>query len=285
MRICDLHTHSNYSDGTDSPEQLLCRAIEYGISAIAMTDHNTTRGLSHFKRAAEGKGIEAIAGVELSCDWRGHEVHILALFLNECDYEEIENICVEMAQGKDEANRHVIEALLADGYKIESCEEIYARSVHGNVNRVHIAESLIRGGYVSSVSDAFSGILSAERGYYHPPHRPDAIEAIARIGRLGAVSVIAHPYLNLTDSQLCEFLEEGCTASLDGMETYYPEYDADTHALARRRAQEYGLIESGGSDYHGERKKNRRLSSQDGFYTPYECYLNLLDRYNKKKVL
>lgn len=275
MKICDLHTHSTFSDGSESPELLVSRAITNGIDAVALTDHNTVRGLPSFLCECKRQGIEGVAGVELSCEYDGREVHILALFLDEEYYPRIEALCADMARRKVESNRALIDALRTDGYRIESFDEIYALSVHGNVNRAHIAESLIRAGYVSSVSEAFSGILSAERGYYVPPRRIDAIAAISLVRQIGAVSVLAHPYLNLTHSQLDSFLPKAKEAGLVGMETYYPEYDTETHALARWTAERYDLYESGGSDYHGQRKKERALSSADGFYTPYELYETL----------
>ena len=275
MKICDLHTHSDYSDGSDSTRQLVSIAVSSGIDAIALTDHNTIRGLPSFLYECDRQGIEGVAGVELSCDTDGCEVHILGLFLDESHYPIIERLCEDMVREKIESNRALVGALISQGYRIESFDEIYRLSVHGNVNRAHIAQSLIRAGYVSSISEAFSGILSIERGYYVPPRRIDAIDAISLLSEIGAVSVIAHPYLNLTEHQLELFLPRAREAGLVGMETYYPEYDRRTHALARVTAQRHSLLESGGSDYHGERKRDRRISSPDGFYTPYSIYEEL----------
>lgn len=278
MKICDLHTHTNFSDGSDSVTDLVTKAAENGIGALALTDHNTVEGLPSFLEETRRVGIEGVAGVELSCDYESGEVHILALFLDESSYPRIEQLCADMASSKIESNRALISALKEQGYRIESFDEIYERSVHGNVNRAHIAESLIRAGYVSSIKEAFSGILSVERGYYVPPRRIDAMDAISHISEIGAVSVIAHPYLNLTHAQLERFLPQAKEAGLVGMETYYPEYDLGIHNLARQTAKKFALLESGGSDYHGERKKDRLLSSPCGFYTPYELYERLREK-------
>lgn len=278
MKICDLHTHSNYSDGMLTPTELVREAAEKHIDALALTDHNTVDGLDEFFAAGEEYGIETVGGVELTCEYDGAEVHMLGLFVDSSCASEIGAFCSELARSKYESNVRLVRALAADGYEIDSIEEIYARSGHGNVNRAHIAESLITHGYVSSVSEAFAGILSPERGYYLPPKRPDATETVKLIKRLGGVAVIAHPYLNLTPEQLGRFLPEAIAAGLDGMETYYSKYPHETHALARETARRHGLLESGGSDYHGSRKADISLSAPDSFHTPYEVYLSLAKR-------
>ncbi len=275
MRICDLHTHSNYSDGTLTPAELVREAAEHGICALALTDHNTVDGLGELFEAGETYGIETVGGVELTCEYEKCEIHLLGLFVGEECSASIDEYCSELASGKYESNVKLTEALADAGYVIDSIEEIYARSCHGNVNRAHIAESLIAHGYVSSVSEAFSGLLSPERGYYKPPKRPDAIETVRMIKRIGGIAVIAHPYMSLSSEQLELFLPKAKKAGLDAMESFYSKYTPATHALARATADRYGLLESGGSDYHGARKAEIAMSSADGFYTPYEIYAAL----------
>lgn len=282
MKICDLHTHTNFSDGTCTPHELVREAADKGICALALTDHNTTDGQTSFLYEVNRVGIEGVCGVELSCGWENDEIHLLALFLDEGDFGSIRELCADLAASKDESNHLLVARLRADGYHIDDIDTIYRRSGHGNVNRAHIAEALMRGGYVSSVREAFSGILSVEGGYFTPPLLIDPVRAIKLINDISAVSVIAHPYLNLTQASLERFLTVGVEAGLDGMETYYPEYDRATHILARETARRFGLAESGGSDYHGTRKAERSLSSEDGFYTPYEVYEKLLDIKNRK---
>ena len=282
MKICDLHTHSDFSDGTCTPHELVREAANKGICAIALTDHNTVDGLPSFLAETEKAGVEGVGGVELSCDFEGGEIHLLALFLEERHYDSIRELCRELAHNKEESNRILVSRLIEDGYDIDDIDTIYRKSVHGNVNRAHIAEALMRGGYVTSVKEAFSGILSVERGYFVPPERIDPIQAVKLIRSMGAVSIIAHPYLNMTQEKLERFLSVGVEAGLHGMETYYPEYDRATHILARETARRFGLAESGGSDYHGTRKKERSLSSENGFYAPYELYEKLLSIKNRK---
>ena len=278
MRICDLHTHSNYSDGTLTPTELVHEAASNGIDALALTDHNTVNGLEEFFAAGERYGVETVGGVELTCEYGGREVHMLGLFVTAESRDVISEYCSKLTQSKYESNVRLVESLARAGYAIDSIEDIYARSGHGNVNRAHIAESLIAHGHVSSVSEAFSDLLSPERGYYIPPVRPDAIATVRLIKRIGGLAVIAHPYLSLTPEQLESFLPKAKKEGLDGMETYYSKYSSETHTLARETAHRYALLESGGSDYHGARKAEIALSSRDGFYTPYEVYIPLKKR-------
>lgn len=278
MKICDLHTHSNYSDGTCTPAELVREAVNCGIDAIALTDHNTVSGLAEFFSAGEEYGIETVGGAELTCEYEGNEVHMLGLFLNAWCKDAIDAFCAELAKSKYESNVRLVESLVNAGYAIDSIEDIYARSGHGNVNRAHIAQSLLSHGYVSSVPEAFADLLSPERGHYVPPKRPDAIATVKLIKSLGGVAVIAHPYLSLTPEQLERFLPEAKKAGLDGMETCYSKYSPETHALARETARRHDLLESGGSDWHGTRKPEISLSSRDGFHTPYEVYSALKKR-------
>lgn len=278
MRICDLHTHSNFSDGTLTPTELVLEAAQNGIDAIALTDHNTVGGLPELFEAGEKYGVETVGGVELTCEYSGREVHMLGLFLSADCTDAVRDFCSALARSKYESNVRLVDSLRQAGYEIDTIEDIYARSGHGNVNRAHIAESLIAHGYVSSVPEAFADLLSPERGYYLPPVRPDAIETVRLVRSLGGLAVIAHPYLSLSHEQLECFLPKAKEAGLDGMETYYPKYSPETHALARETAQRYALLESGGSDYHGTRKAEISLSREDGFYVPYELCRALRER-------
>ena len=255
--ICDLHTHSLYSDGTYTPAELIEEAERIGLGAIALCDHNTTAGLSEFIRAAEGKNVEAITGIEFSTEYHNIELHMLALFINEEHFEMIEALVSKMRERKEARNRELIEALLADGYRIDY-DKIKAES-RGQINRAHIAEALVNGGYVSSIKEAFSMFLAPERGYYKPPERLPVFEVIDFIGEIGAISVLAHPFLSLDEGKLREFLREAKEHGLVGMETVYSKYDEETTLLSKKIAKEFGLLESGGSDFHGSRKPDIAL--------------------------
>lgn len=261
-KLCDLHTHSTYSDGTLTPAQLISLAREKKLSAITLSDHNTVAGLPLFLEAAEGSGVEAVPGIEFSTEYEGTELHILGLFIKPCHYEKINALLRQFLERKETSNRQLVQRLQAAGMDLDY-EEIRNQAA-GSVNRARIAAKMVEKGYCQSIKQAFSDWLSPKKGYYIPPLRPDAYETIRFIKSLGAVAVLAHPFLSLKEAQLRAFLPEAVAAGLDGMEVYYAAYDKETTALAKQIAAEYGLLESGGSDFHGQNKPDIDLGSGKG---------------------
>lgn len=261
-KLCDLHTHSTYSDGTLTPAQLIALAREKKLSAITLSDHNTVAGLPLFLEAAEGSGVEAVPGIEFSTEYEGTELHILGLFIKPCHYEKINALLRQFLERKEISNRQLVQRLQAAGMDLDY-EEIRNQAA-GSVNRARIAAKMVEKGYCQSIKQAFSDWLSPKKGYYIPPLRPDAYETIRFIKSLGAVAVLAHPFLSLKEAQLRAFLPEAVAAGLDGMEVYYAAYDKETTALAKQIAAEYGLLESGGSDFHGQNKPDIDLGSGKG---------------------
>ena len=267
--FCDLHTHSHFSDGTFTPDELIDEAERIGLTAIALCDHNTVRGLDEFLLAAQSRGIDAVPGIELSTDYRDVELHIVALFVRPEHYEAINALVAQMAENKQKSNRALIEALRAHGYDI-TYDEVCA-TANGNVNRPHIGAVLTEKGYTSSIQEAFRTLLSPVCGLYVPPQRLPVFETIEFIRSIGAVPVLAHPFLQLDEAGLRTFLNKAKTHGLVGMETLYSTYDEQTTALSRAIAQEYGLCESGGSDFHGGRKPDIALGTGKGnLAVPYE---------------
>ena len=285
MKRCDLHIHSTYSDGSYTPKEIIEEAKAKGIDAVILTDHNTVRGMYEFLSAAEDAEQEYAVGVEFSCEFRGREVHLIAMFLDSCHYNDVERMTSELARAKREKNIELAAALARDGYNI-SYEELEKKYPYGNINRAHIAAALVDGGYVKSTSEAFEGVLSEGGGYYTPPTRLCAIELIKKIDSMRALSCIAHPYLSFdSDSELEEFLALACEAGLDAMETRYTKYDAQTQQKASDTARRFGLLESGGSDFHGSVKPGTELGYGYGeLCVPYEFYEKLKARAIYKKT-
>ena len=263
MKLCDLHTHSVYSDGTCTPAELIAGAKKAGLAAIALTDHNTVAGLPGFLLAAENSGVEAVPGVEISTDYGDIELHILALFVKPEHYGPITQLMDDMLRRKEDSNINLVAALNTAGYSLDY-DAIRGRTPNGQVNRAHIAAELYRLGYVESVQDAFKKLLSPKRGLYAPPKRISSYEAIRFIKSLGAVAVLAHPFLNLDESGLRGFLPEAVKAGLDGMETAYSKYSPEATALAQAIAAEFGLKNSGGSDFHGGNKPDISIGTGRG---------------------
>lgn len=262
-RYCDLHTHSVFSDGTYTPAQLLEEAEQKNLTAIALTDHNTVAGLPDFLAAAAGKAVEAVPGVEFSTDYNGTELHILALFLKPEYFSQVMELMEDYHRRKDQSNADLVAALNRVGYRLDY-EKIKASTPEGQVNRALIAAELTSLGYTESIQDAFKKLLSPKHGYYTPPRRHTPKEMLGIIRDLGAVSVLAHPYLNLKQEQLCPFLEQAVGQGLMGMEVYYSTYNEATTALAKDTAAAFGLLKSGGSDFHGTNKPDIRLGEGRG---------------------
>ena len=249
--FCDLHTHSVFSDGTDTPEELIRRAEELGLSALALTDHNSVAGLRRFLAAAEGSSVEAVAGVEFSTEYRGGDLHILALFVRPGHFDAVDSLVALPDRWKRESNLALGEKLTKAGFPIDYAV-LEASTPGGHVNRAHFGRELVRLGYVRSVEEAFQRFLKERCGYYTPPKRLDALETVAFIRSIGAVAVLAHPWLNLkTREELEEFLREAVPVGLDGMEVRCSKFSDEESNLALEIVEQYGLLPSGGSDYHG----------------------------------
>ena len=253
MQFCDLHTHSIFSDGTWTPEALIAEAQKRNLGAIALCDHNTIDGLPRFLAAAEGTDVEAIPGIEFSTQWRGIELHIIGLFIRPEKYESIRRAMRNQQWRKDDSNRELIRQLCRLGFPLDY-EKMKAATPGGHINRAHIGAELTRLGFTDSIKEAFDTLLSEKMGYYHPPERMDSLECIRYIKELGAVAVLAHPLLTLEKELLLEFLPDAVEAGLDAMESRYVTYDEETTRTAMEIADMFGLLHSGGSDFHGDNK-------------------------------
>lgn len=273
--ICDLHTHSNCSDGTLTPAELIALAEEQNVSAVALCDHNTVDGLSDFRKAARNSNVTAINGIEISTEYNGTELHILGLFLPEDMFEEISNMMSRIKIFKEVSNKNLVENLRNDGYLIDY-EEIKSKNNGAYINRAHIAAELIEKGYFSDRKDAFDTVLSPDGGYYVPPERFKALETIRYLASIGAVPVWAHPFLDMTAEEIDAFLPIAKAHGLVGMETRYSLYDEETQKTAEMLAEKHGIKQSGGSDFHGSNKPDISLGTGKGnLEVPFEFYENL----------
>lgn len=272
---CDLHTHSNFSDGTDTPTQLVKRAKALGIKALALTDHNTPDGLKEFMEAGKQNDLITVPGCEFSTEFEGKEVHVVGLFFKEKYWAEINDFVELMHLAKRNSNVTMIENLQKLGYDV-TFEEAMALTDGSDFNRAHVARLLMNKGYVASVGEAFDNLLKAGNGIYTPAKKITSIAAIRFIRAFGAVSVIAHPLLNLTYKEMLRFLPQAKEAGLDAIETCYTEFDEEMTSMAKLMAEKFELLESGGSDFHGENKPGIALGTGRGnLYVPFEFYEKL----------
>lgn len=274
MKICDLHTHSVFSDGTKTPGEIVDECVKKGISAVALTDHNTVKGLKDFCAASKGRNVECINGVEISTDYKDKDVHIVGLFLTEESFPKVDGFLETANARKTESTVKLIRALHQAGYKIDYDE---IRSSHsGQINRAVVAAELLKKGYIPDIKSAFKTLLNENGPYYTPPRRVTSFEAIEFLSSVGAVSVLAHPYLTFDSDEAEEFLKTYVPYGLMAMETRYSTYSEEISNHASETARKFGLLESGGSDDHGDNKPHIRLGTGMGnLVVPYSFYEKL----------
>ena len=275
MKHCDLHCHSCYSDGSATPSELIRLAEEKGLGALALTDHNSGKGLAEFMAAGRESGVIPVPGCEFTTEYNGKELHIVGLFFEERYWPEIEDYVELMHIAKHHANERMMRALQQAGYDVHY-GEAKALTDADEFNRAHVARLLMQKGYVASVSEAFDTILKEGAGFYFPPRRLPSLGTIRFIKQYGAVAVFAHPFLNMNEEELLEFLPKAKEAGLDAMETRYSKYAPETTRRAEEMAVRFGLKQSGGSDYHGAAKPDIDLGTGRGdLAVPFSFYEDL----------
>lgn len=277
----DLHTHSTASDGTLSPTELVKHAKEVGLDAIALTDHDTFKGLAEAQAAGKEFGVEVIRGCELSLEtpdgvgW----MHVLALFLPP-DPQELQEAFDWVIAGRKERNHEIVEKLRKLGVNI-TYEAVAARA-KGTVGRPHFAQEMLSLGVVSSINEAFSVWLGDYGRAYVPKRKLKPKQAFDILNNIGATSILAHPFaLNLSLQDTDNFIAEFKGMGLDGIEAIYSEHSkADTKAYCKM-AEKHGLLISGGSDFHGTVKPHISLGTGKGkLNIPTE----LLDKMKESRI-
>ena len=277
-QLCDLHSHSNCSDGSLSPQELVSLAEQQGLSALALTDHNTAKGLPAFMEAGEKSSVQTVAGCEFSAEYDKKEYHIVGLFLPEPSWAELEDFVQFQHMAKHHSNELLIKRLNEGGYAL-TYEEVAALTDADEFNRAHVARTLFNKGYVSSVEEAFQKLLCEECGYYKPPKRLSVAATIRFIKNNGGVAVWAHPFFSTDEATILKVLPAFIEAGLDAMETVYTTYSEDVSKRAKEIAASFGLKESGGSDFHGEAKPDIALGKGRGnLEIPLEFLENLAER-------
>jgi predicted metal-dependent phosphoesterase TrpH len=254
MPFIDLHTHSNASDGTLPPREVVRLAKERGLAAFALTDHDTIDGLAAAVAAGKEFDVEVIPGVEISARHSLGSMHILGYFL---DYESelLASRLAVLKQARKDRNPQIVAKLNKLGIPI-TMEQVEAISGGGQTGRPHLAQALYRGGYVRSLQEAFDVYLGNNGLAYVSKFRFPPEEAIAMIRDAGGVPVLAHPFtLGVhTYEGLKPLLEELMGLGLAGVECYYPEHSPDQETLYLSLARKLGLLITGGSDFHGDNK-------------------------------
>ena len=280
---CDLHTHSRFSDGVCTPTEIIAEAKHLGL-IVALTDHNTAAGLPEFMEAARSLGVTAVPGVEFSTEYEKTELHLLGLFILPEHYAAVERLAATQHALKERTNRELVKRLNDAGYQIDF-EHVKARHPGGNPNRAHVAAELLERGYVSSIQEAFDKLLGDHCGFYEQPAQLQILDVIRELRQMGALPVLAHPLQELTEEQLRQFLPIAKEAGLLGMETAHSSYSPETIRLAEEIAAEFGLLPSGGSDFHGSVKPDIALGTGKGqLCIPTQIYSNLLSAWESLQV-
>jgi predicted metal-dependent phosphoesterase TrpH len=262
--IVDLHTHSTASDGSDPPDRLVELAVETGLGCLALTDHDTQDGIAAARTAAAAADLELIPGLELSLDYDRGGMHLLVLWL-EPGTGPLQDRLAALRAGRDTRNLEIAELLTGIGMPI-TIEEIEAEAGGGSVGRPHIAAVMVARGYVPDIRTAFDLWLGNGKPAYVGRARLDPVEAIALARQSGGVPVLSHPHtLGITThSHMAELLSELRGAGLVGLEAIYSAYRRHERDGYSDLARRFGLVPSGGSDYHGTYKEGLMLGSGYG---------------------
>ena len=273
MKAIDLHVHSNKSDGTYFPTELVDYAIEKGLAAIALTDHDTVDGLDEIMEYADvlnsASVLEIIPGIEFSTEYEGRDIHILGLYI---DYKsaEFEKPLQEFVNSRIVRNEKMCRLLQTAGIDItyeKLCEE-FPDSV---ITRAHYGSYLLKYGYIKSINEAFEKYIGDHCPYFVPREKVTPQDAVQLILKAKGVPILAHPPLyHMSDSRLDKLVATLKDAGLMGIEAIYSTYSSSEERDMRRLAEKYDLLISGGSDFHGENKPNLDLGTGYGkLYVDY----------------
>jgi len=249
----DLHIHTTYSDGLYTPTKAVKMAYAANLAAVAITDHDELAGIPEATREGDDLGIEVIAGIEMSTILEGFDVHLLGYFI---DYHDpaIQQYVKQCKEWRWERARKIIELLKKCGIHIPF-ELVKLKAGNGSIGRPHIADVLVEEGYVFSFHEAFDKYLGENKPAYVPKKKVDPGNAIDLIHKVGGLAFIAHPGVELDDDIIFRVIALG----LDGLETIHPNHSqVDIEHLAKI-ASEHNLLQSGGSDCHGEREGERLI--------------------------
>ncbi|WP_169166228.1 PHP domain-containing protein [Cellulomonas taurus] len=255
MRI-DLHTHSNVSDGTESPAVLMASAAAAGLDVVALTDHDTTAGWAEAAAAVPGTGVALVRGTEVSALVGGVSVHLLS-YLHDPEHPELAGMIARTRDARQHRGRAIVE-LLAEDYPISWADVAAVQQPGTVVGRPHIADALVALGIVPDRTAAFDTLLSARAGYYVPYYAPDAVDVVRAIRAAGGVPVFAHPGADGRGRVVADrVIEELVDGGLFALEVRHRDHDDAQRARLTALADRLGVAVTGSSDYHGAGKPNR----------------------------
>lgn len=283
--LIDLHTHSQASDGTDTPTQLIKKAINRRLDVIALTDHDTTRGWDEATSALlnhpSNSPLQLVHGAEISCqDSEGISIHMLGLFFDP-GFKPLMDVLEQTRENRVSRMERIIARLNEAGIEI-TIEDVHAqRTGDATLGRPHLADALVARGHVTSRDEAFAALLHNKSKFYINHYSPSPSDAINLIKQAGGVAVIAHPLASQRGRTIrMEVLDDLISAGLDGIEVHHRDHSEDEKSQLLRLAIEKELIVTGSSDYHGTGKQNQLAE----FTTHPQQWEALVSRASSKNV-
>ncbi|MCC5828238.1 MAG: PHP domain-containing protein [Phycisphaeraceae bacterium] len=293
MSFCDLHCHSTASDGTDTPSELASKAKNRGIAALALTDHDTMAGIEECRRACDQLGLEFVPGVELSANpgdlsakpdeepVRG-TLHILGLFID-ANHPTLHRIAGEMLLARRERHAMMLEKLAEAGIELDATVFDLLEGVPG---RVHLANALVEQGFCQSIKEAFGRYVGRSGKAFIRRDRLSARDAIDAIHEAGGLAVLAHPVQLRCGMgrELEERIDRLQGWGLDGLEVWHPDHGEDVVKRLLELCERFGLMASGGSDYHGSMKPGITLNHRQVPISFYETLRKSWERRGEEEI-
>jgi len=279
--MIDLHTHTRCSDGTDTPRELINKALSQGIDVLAITDHDTTSGWTEARKAIRGD-IELVLGAEISClTHDGISVHMLGLLFDENDAP-MQKLLEETRDGRIPRMKKMIELMRAEGMNISMADVQAAMPPGATLGRPHLADALVKNGVIASRDEAFQGLLNNDSRFYVSHAAPTPEEAISVIRSAGGVAIIAHAFASHRGQILgVQDFQGLCDAGLNAIEVNHRDHSGSEREMLRAIAIEQNLVITGSSDYHG----NGKLNSLGENSTDLEQWLRLESEANARRVV
>ena len=274
-RLIDLHIHTYFSDGSFSPQEVVTWAAEIGLAAIAITDHDDVGGIDQAIAYGRELDVEVVPGVELSTHGDGRDVHILG-YLFDHHAKAIQSYIQLFQEERRKRARKIVDRLKKLGLGV-SFDFVLQKAGPGSIGRLHIASALLEEGYVFSIEEAFRKYLGDGKPASVPKFKIEPLKAIQLIKEAGGVTFIAHPALDVNEEYVINLIRLG----LDGIETIHPHHWPQATQKYKRLAQQYDVLECGGSDCHGN--VNGKFVKMGKITVPYSFLSRMKEIASKRR--